>query len=65
MPVYRFCFHGDNELVTGEEFHSCASDEAATQLAHVLLAKGPVVVVWRGERMLKRATRPGGQDVEI
>lgn len=65
MPTYRFCIHAADEHLVGDEQCSHATDEAAVRFAQILLSKGPAVVVWRGDRLIKRVTRPGRNDIDL
>ena len=65
MPTYTFRLHTADERLAREEIHACPNDDAAVKLAHVMLAQQPVVMIWRGGRMLKRVTRSGAGDVGI
>ena len=57
MPSYRFAFHAENEQLIGEERQSCANDEAAIRFARTLVAHHVIVMVWLGDRFVKRVTR--------
>ncbi|MDZ4690746.1 hypothetical protein [Terricaulis sp.] len=58
MSAYRFCLHDEHETLVGEESKSCANDVLALQYARVLLARAPIVLVWREDRFVDRVTRP-------
>jgi hypothetical protein len=57
MPVYRFAFHGEDERLLGEEHQSFAKDDDAIDFARVLLSERPVVMIWCGERFVRRLSR--------
>ena len=57
MPSYRFCFHSSDASVTGEEYNTCSDDDTAVALARTLLARDPVVMIWHGERFVRRVSR--------
>ena len=56
MPAYRFAFHAADERITSEERHTLANDDAAIRFAEGLLLRHPAIMVWCGERFVKRVT---------
>ena len=60
MPSYRFALHAVDERLIREEWHSLPTDEAAFRFAQALLAREPVIMVWRDGRFLRRVVKPDG-----
>lgn len=57
VPSYRFTFHSADERILGEERHTLANDDTAIRYAEGLLPKHPAIMVWLGDRFVKRVSQ--------